>query len=245
MKFYAPFLVAGGGLLIPMFSHAAPADYVYTPTVEYGEKEIDFKAGSARKGDDPRETAASIGFGYGAKDWWFTEAYLKYKRADNDASKFDAIEWENKFQLTETGKYPVDVGVLLEIERPRIHDEGWEVKWGPLFQTEFGKLQLNANLLFQRSYRSAASAETQLLYQWQAKYRWLPQFEFGLQGFGEMGKWDHWASDDERSHCAGPAVFGKLPLGGRTAIKYNAAWLLGASSAAPNHTLRMQVEYEF
>ena len=244
MKFYAPLLVAGG-LFSPLFAHAAPADYIYTPAVEYGEKEIEFKAGSARKGADPRESAASVGFGYGAKDWWFTEVYLKYKRENNEGSKLDAIEWENKFQLTETGKYPVDVGFLLEIERPREHSEGWEVKWGPLFQTEFGKIQLNANLLLQRSYRADAPSETQFLYQWQAKYRWLPQFEFGFQGFGEMGKWDHWANDDERSHRAGPAVFGKLPLGGRTAIKYNAAWLLGASSAAPDHTLRMQLEYEF
>lgn len=244
MKSYAPLLVAGA-LLSPIGAHAGPADYVYTPTVEYGEKEIDFKAGTARNADNPRETAASIGFGYGATEWWFTEVYLKYKRENNEGTRYDAIEWENKFQLTETGKYPVDVGFLLEIERPRDHGEGWEVKWGPLFQTEFGKVQLNGNLLFQRNYQASFSNDTQFLYQWQAKYRWLPQFEVGLQGFGEMGRWNHWARDDARSHRAGPAVFGKLPIGTHQAIKYNAAWLVGLSSAAPDHTLRLQVEYEF
>lgn len=85
-----------------------------------------------------------------------------------------------------------------------------------------------------------------MLYQWQTKYRWLPQFEFGLQGMGEMGAWDHWAPREERSHQLGPAVFGKFSLGSeRQAIKYNAAWLLGASQAAPSHTLRLQMEYEF
>ena len=244
MKSYAPLLVAGA-LLSPIGAHAGPADYVYTPTVEYGEKEIDFKAGTARNADNPRETAASIGFGYGATEWWFTEVYLKYKRENNEGTRYDAIEWENKFQLTETGKYPVDVGFLLEVERPRDHGEGWEVKWGPLFQTEFGKVQLNGNLLFQRNYQASFSNDTQFLYQWQAKYRWLPQFEVGLQGFGEMGRWNHWARDDARSHRAGPAVFGKLPIGTHQAIKYNAAWLVGLSSAAPDHTLRLQVEYEF
>jgi hypothetical protein len=34
-------------------------------------------------------------------------------------------------------------------------------------------------------------------------------------------------------------------LGNKQAIKYNAAWLLGASSAAPDHTFRLQAEYEF
>jgi hypothetical protein len=127
MKTYATILVAGA-LLSPLSAHAGPSDYVYTPTVEYGEKEIDFKYGSAKKGDTPRESAASIGFGYGAKEWWFTELYLKYKRENGEATKYDAVEWENKFQLTETGKYPVDISFLVEIERPKVHAEGWEVK---------------------------------------------------------------------------------------------------------------------
>jgi hypothetical protein len=244
MKKYATILVAGA-LLSPLFAHAGVSDYIYTPIVEYGEKEIDFKYGDARKKGDPRESASSIGFGYGATEWWFTELYLKYKAQNGQSTKYDAIEWENKFQLTETGKYPVDIGFLLEIERPQDHAEGWEVKWGPLFQTEFGKVQLNANLLFQRSYRSEAPSQTEFLYQWQAKYRWLQQFEFGLQGLGEMGKWDHWAKNDVRIHKVGPAIFGKIPLGDRQAIKYNAAVLFGASSASPDHTFRLQAEYEF
>jgi hypothetical protein len=43
----------------------------------------------------------------------------------------------------------------------------------------------------------------------------------------------------------GPAVFGKLMLGEHDAIKYNAAWLVGMTDAAPDSTLRMQIEYEF
>jgi len=244
MKTYATVLVAGA-LLSPLFAHAAPADYMYTPAVEYGEKEIDFKYGDAHKSGDPRESAASIGFGYGATEWWFTELYLKYKKENGESTKYDAVEWENKFQLTETGKYPVDVGFLLEIEHPQNHAEGWEVKWGPLFQTEFGKIQLNANLLFQRSYRSEVPSQLVFNYQWQAKYRWLQEFEFGVQGFGEMGKWDNWVKNDEQIHKVGPAIFGKIALGNKQAIKYNAAWLLGASSAAPDHTFRLQAEYEF
>lgn len=244
MKCYAPLLVAGA-LLSPLLAQAAPADYVYTPTVTYGEREIDFKMGSSEKADTARDAAASIGFGYGATQWWFTEVYLKYKRELNTDTRFDAVEWENKFQLTETGKYPVDVGFLVEIERPTNHDEGWEVKWGPLLQTEFGKVQLNANFLFQRSYDAAEASTMQFLYQWQVKYRWKPALEFGLQGFGETGDYERWEPAEQQSHRAGPAVFGKFPLGGGHAIKYNAAWLLGASKAAPDNTLRMQVEYEF
>ena len=135
--------------------------------------------------------------------------------------------------------------MLLEVERPHDRAGGWEVKWGPLLQTEFGKLQLNGNVLFQRNYRSDFANSTELKYQWQAKYRWQEQFEFGLQGFGELGKWDNWSPASERIHSMGPAVFGKIPLGNHQAIRYNAAWLVGSSDAAPDHTLRVQFEYEF
>lgn len=244
MKRYAPLWVAGA-LLCPLLAAAGPSDYVYTPSVTYGEHEIDFKMGTAEKAGEPRESAASIGYGVGLTQRWFSEVYLKYKRELNENTKFDAVEWENKFLLTEPGQYPVDVGFLLEIERPMDHAEGWEVKWGPLFQTEFGKIQLNGNLLFQRSYRSAESNRMQLLYQAQAKYRWKPAFEFGMQALGELGNYDHWAPGDQQVHKIGPAAFGKLPLGGRHSIKYNAAWLFSASKATPDNTLRMQLEYEF
>src|SRR5512140_776084 len=89
--------------------HASANDYVQTPIVEEGEKEIDFKWGIEKHKNEPSGSATSIGFGWGATSWWFTELYGKWHREPGDRSTFDAWEWENKFQLTPTGKYPVDV----------------------------------------------------------------------------------------------------------------------------------------
>ena len=224
---------------------ASPADYVYTPAVEYGEREIDFKAGRANTHDADQQSAASLGFGYGATPHWFTELYAKYESSGSGAVHFDAWEWENKFQLTEPGQYPVDVGLVVELERPQDHDEGYEVRFGPLFQTDVGKMQLNGNLLFGRHYRAIESGPMEFGYQWQAKYRWTQAFEFGLQGFGDVGPWDDWSPSEQQSHRVGPAVFGKIPVGVHRAIRYNAALLLKASSGAPNNTFRMQLEFEF
>ena len=225
---------------------AGPADYVFTPIVEAGEKEVDFKYGTAKAPDGTRKTVYSLGFGYGATDYWFTELYLKRELQGGDS--LSLLEWENKFQLTETGKYPIDVGLITEIEAPLNNGKApWELKFGPLFQTEFGKLQLNANVLFETKIGGADEERhfTELGYQWQAKYRLKPAFEFGLQGIGEVGEWKHWDNADEQAHRIGPAVFGKFNIGQKQAIKYNAALLLGLSDAAPNSTFRMQVEYEF
>ncbi len=234
-------------LLCSTAAMAGPSDYVSLPNVEYGEREVDFKFGSARAAATATLGEASLGFGYGASEWWFTEFYLKYQRENPLGTRFDAIEWENKFQLTETGKYPLDVGLLIEFEAPRNRSEGYELRFGPLLQTEFGRWQWNGNLLFGRVYRSSdgAAHSTEIGYQWQTKYRWQPQFEWGLQGFGEMGRWNHWDSTAEQNHRLGPAVFGKLALGNRQTLRYNAAWLVGVSDAAPDHTFRLQVEYEF
>lgn len=224
---------------------AGPADYVYVPRVTYGEHEIDFKSGTVKKSGDARESAASLGYGYGVTDYWFTEVYGKYKRADGNGTIFDAVEWENKFQLTEPGRYPIEVGFITEIERPQDRAEGYEVKFGPLFQTEVGKTQLNLNILFERNYRAEKSNPLKMGYQWQVKYRWIPQFEFGAQGFGEVGQWNNIAPRSEQSHLAGPAIFGKFKLGGRHAILYNAAYLVDVSDTRHSDTFRTQIEYEF
>lgn len=238
-------IICGLILATPVF--AGPADYIYTPTVEYGEREIDIKYGSSAPEVGARAQAASVGFGYGAKEYWFTELYLKRERNGNQDATL--AEWENKFQLTETGKYPVDLGLITELEAPISDNLPWELKLGSLLQTEFGKFQLNGNLLFERAFgkadESGAPYSVNISYQWQLKYRLQPTFEFGVQSIGEMGKWDDWSTREEQSHVVGPAAFGKIKLGGRRAIRYNTAWLFGTGNAAPNHTFRLQIEYEY
>ena len=228
---------------------AGPADYVYTPVVEYGEKELDLKYGVARNGADDREHAGSLGVGLGVTPFWFTEVYGKWERPAAEGTRLEAFEWENKFQLTETGKYAVDVGLVTELEIPRESEDAKEIKIGALFQKDFGPIQANFNVLLERKFGGDKAPdeerETELGYQWQAKYRAMPSFEFGAQGFGEVGEWNDWEARKEQKHLMGPAVFGKIDLGSHQKLKYNAAWLLGASDAAPNHTFRMQLEYEF
>ena len=229
---------------------ADPADYVKLPAIEYGEREIETKYGTSKlSGGEGRESAGTFGFGYGVTPYWFTEAYLKYQKAPDEHTRFDAVEWENKFLLTETGKYPVDVGFFVELEIPRLRSEGYELRFGPLFQADAGNLQLNGNLFLKRQYRAEPEADnqhvTELHYQMQVKYRLRREFEFGVQALGELGKWDRWDATDKQNHRIGPAVFGKLPLGGRESIRYDMAWLVGASKTAQDSTLRIQLEYEF
>jgi hypothetical protein len=244
-------LLAAAHFLFPALAHAGPSEYIYLPTVEYGEREIDTKYGTAKLPDGAgRESAASLGFGWGAKEWWFTEAYLKYHKEPAGKTKYDAFEWENKFQLTDTGRYPVDVGLITEFEAPRERKtEGYEFRIGPLLQWETGLVQWNANVLFTRVFRGQPAPDeprfTELGYQFQVKYRASSAFEYGVQAFGDLGRWDRWAPSGEQSHRLGPAVFGKFRVGEHEMLRYNAAWLAGLDKGAPDNTFRVQAEYEF
>ena len=246
MKISSLFLAISALVSTAVF--AGTADYVYMPTVEQGEREIDFKYGTGTPPGADRKTVSSLGFGYGANAYWFTEVYLKREQVGS-SSDVTLAEWENKFQLLDTGKYPFELGVITEMEAPVSASGPMELKVGPLLQTEFGKVQLNGNLLFERKFSTDGSGiqyQTEVAYQWQVKYRLQQEFEFGAQGFGSMGEWDSWVNSKvEEGHNVGPAVFGKLVLANRQAIKYNAAWLLGTGATTPEQTFRMQVEYEF
>lgn len=228
-------------------AYAGAADYIYVPTVEFGEREVDVKFGQAEPLANNRAQVTSMGYGVSVRENWFTEIYLKDER--NSTGKATLVEWENRFQLTETGQYPVDFGIVTELEIPISGTAPKEVKVGGLFQTEFGKLQLNGNVLFERAFgqpdENGVPFSTNLNTQWQAKYRWQPELEFGVQGFAGMGKWNDWSQQKLEANNIGPAVFGKIKLENRRAIKYNAAWLKGSNSNSPSHTFRTQIEYEF
>ncbi len=226
-------------------SFAGPAEHVLSPIVEEGEREVELKAGTAKLRDGTRFNAEELGLGFGVTSWWSTEISAGWEKPAGGTHGFDAWEWENIFQLTETGKYPVDIGVLLSIERPKDRREGYEYRWGPLLQADFGsQWQCNFNLLVEKRIRAEDAGKAELGYQWQVRNRWRQEVEFGVQGFGGAGSWNHWTVS-EQSHIAGPALSGEFRLGGRNALKYNVGWLFGLNHESPRNTLRMQTEFEF
>lgn len=218
---------------------AGAADYVATPTIEKGEIELEYIFGHARHQGASQGSIHKLVLGYGLTDWWASEIGLKFKRPPGESATYDAWEWENRFALTEPGRYPVDIGALVEIERPREHSEGYELKLGPLFQAEHDRWQYNANVLFEKMFRVRDGSEPKwkTLGQVQVKYRYRAPFEFGAQLLSERG-------DGVTEAKAGPAIFGKLPLG-RQHLKYDLALLKGLNANTEDTTLRGKIELEF
>jgi hypothetical protein len=227
-------------------SRADPNDYIRTPMVTQGEREIDFAFGASSRGEEvDSASAAKLGMGYGVTNHWFTELMVQYAREGSSGMKYDTPEWENVLTLAEAGEWPIDVGLISELEKPRDPAEGWKLRVGTLLQRDFGPIQLNLNLLVRQAIHTRHDHTTWLDYQFQAKYRYREAFEFGVQALSDVGPWDPVTSSAKQLHRAGPAVFGRWPLGDGRALSYNAGLLFGTTDNSYDHTLRLQIEYEF
>jgi hypothetical protein len=231
-------------ILIASESLAGPADYVYRTYDNAGQRTAALYAGSTAIEGAPRASGASAAFGYGVNEFWFSNLYVEYAREGGNNTKYEGAEWQNIFRLTH-GQYAVDVGLFTEVARPQESDKGVAMTIGPLLETEFGRTQLNLNLLLSRSFGAAGENPAKLSYQWQVRHHWKPLFEPGLQGFGDMGQWNHWDPRSAQSHRLGPALFGTYMLDERRAIQYSVAYLFETTNASLQNTVRLQTVFTF
>jgi hypothetical protein len=237
-------VVACALLSLAPIAGADPAAKVHLPTVVEGEVEFELLGGYQwwRNNNDDRLRQFIGEIGYGVTSWWKSELGVGTTRLPNESYKLDEIEWENIFALTEPGQYWLDLGLFVELARD--HPESRNAfAIGPMFQKEFGLVQGNLNVLFERELGAGAEPGAAINYELQLKWRGDPRFEPGLQGFGTLGRTNDFGHQTQNR--LGPAFFGQVITGARSKLKYDAAVLFGLNSNTPNTTLRFQIEYEF
>jgi hypothetical protein len=229
------------------------SDYLFTPAVTQGEREIDFYGGTGSSGDRTHaESNASLGFGYGVTQHWFAELDIEYRWLSPVGTGLDAFEWENIIQIGEPGQWPVDIGMLCTIEKPyeasrkSLPSEGASIKFGPLLQKDIGKIELNFNILITRFFQNPEFSPTQFGYQGQIKYRYSRPLEVGVQAFGRVSSREQaWAPHSDQVLRVGPVLLGRLVMPKERSLSYNFALLFGTTARSPDTTLRFQAEYEF
>lgn len=241
MRVVFSLLALSVSLLASSAALAGPANKVYSPIVEKGETEIEFRGGYRQFDNAADSYAYVLDFGYGVTERWQTELVIEYSGKTGFGGTIEAVEWENLLVLTEQGKHWVDVGLLIEYEHT-FADGPDEFKIGPLFQKEVGPTIVDLNLIFEREIGSGASSDIALDYAWQVKWRGNEALEWGMQGFGGLGVLSDLGEGDK--HSVGPALFGMKRLASGNKIAYDAAILAGLNEAAPDMTVRFQLEYE-
>ena len=220
---------------------AGPADRVYRPIVEKGETEIELRGGYFDFGDGADEYATVLDLGYAFTNRWKSELVFEYEGETGEGAHPEALEWENLFVLTEQGEHWVDVGLLVELEHT-FSAAPEEFKLGLLLEKEIGPTIADLNLIGVREFGDDASDETELEYRWQVKWRGNEALEWGLQGLGTAGSFEHLGDGTE--HSIGPALFGVQKLANGNKLAYDAAILGGLNDNAPDLTFRFNLEYE-
>ena len=223
---------------------ADPSYYLVTVYDNEGETNLDFRYWTVEPKRQSRSVWPEVGVGYGVTSRWYTEVFVSAVGPDFWQTKSEAIQWQNDYMLTQ-GQYPFDLAIHSNLRLNHDAADGTVLQLGPVLQTEVGRLQLNGNLLFDRTLRAATAVPTELKYQWQAKYHWRAGLHFGLQGFGELGPWDQWLPAARQSHRVGPVLTGTLKLGRKESLRYSVAYLVGKSSGQQGQMVSVRLQYAF
>ena len=222
---------------------------VYTPYVEMGELEIEYRPSVTVDGDAAKDNEQKhlLGIGYGVNSWWFTELYAEWEReaGPGESAKFEAIEWENRFQLTNPGEYWADFGLLVEYERSDDDKSPDKIELALLFAKELGQFDAAYNLIFEKEVGGGASNDVELAQAFQLKYRLDKAFEPGIELFNEFGAIGDMPDFDGQKHYIGPIATGVIPLNDTgLKLKYNAGYLFGVSDAAEDGVVKAIIELE-
>jgi hypothetical protein len=223
---------------------ADPGYYVVTPYNNEGVRTVDFRYWTVKPKGQSEVIWPEIGFGYGVNSRWTTELFISYIGSSQFATRPSSLNWQNDYLLTQ-GDKPYDLALHAQIISEWDQGRQGSVEFGPVFQTEIGQTQVNANVFFERFYGLSQPVPTQLKYQWQLRRRLFPGLHFGAQGFGELGTWNHWDASDKQSHRAGPALFANFRLADKSVIKVQAAYLLGKVYAQRADMFTLRANYDF
>jgi hypothetical protein len=221
-------------------ARADPGYYVVTAYSDPGVRTVDFRYWTVKRKGRPEMIWPEVGFGWNVNSRWHTELFASWIGSSQMATRLSTLNWQNDVLLTQ-GELPFDLALHTQYVKDETGDPN-AFEFGPVFQTDVGRTQLNANAFFERTLGS--TKPTRMKYQWQVRHRWRPWLHFGAQGFGELGEWDDWAPRAKQSHRAGPALFGSVPLGERT-LGWQAAWLTGSTYARHGHMFTARLKLDF
>jgi hypothetical protein len=243
--------MAASMLLVAIASQAHADNLkIRSPIVEFGE--LEFEHFGQTTFDKPKSglnnnQAYSNEIEYGVLPWLKLGIEGNLQAPSGKNLQYNATAVESTIQLTPQGKYFADFGLFLEIERPRPRGDepAVEFTFGPLVESELGRigefgLLHRANLLIQKTAGRNATGETPIKMAWQSRLLVHPLFQPGIEYFGEVN------SGEPVLHRVGPVIASDLvlaPFGLRGVIRSEVSYLAGLNAATERGTVRWHVEY--
>lgn len=239
-------LAAPLALLLTLHSATARADpgyYLLRPYEQPGLASVELRYWSVKAdAGGPARLWPELGLSYGIDRQWTTRLFASWIGTADSAMRLSSLNWQNEWLLSSASS-PYELALHTQYISHRGHDGGYGLEVGPVLQTEIGLTRLNLNLLLSRDYDEDAAASTQLKYQWQLSRPLGPGWRLGLQGFGELGNWRHWAPRKQQSHRLGPSLQHDWPLTGGQGLSLQAALLYGSTYTQNGLMLSAQLQW--
>ena len=214
------------------------ADVIYSPTVEEGEKAIEWRSTVHRDGGEEHKLELEIS----PTSWWRAEWLATVDRDPGAPRQIGEVSFENVFSLNPQGRDFWDLGVLAELSKGLRGEHAWAAELGLLAEHATARTVTTVNVAAERELLPGSSAELTV----STRFRWRlgPRFEPGVEYHAELGTIDHVGSLRTQRHSLGPALVGRVRLGHET-LRYEAAWVFGLTTGSPARSARLQLEWEF
>lgn len=246
----AAFVVVSAGIF-GLTSDAHATKKVYGPHVEQGELELEYRGGRTFDKRDEKDNLQKhkVAVGYGVTEHWFTEVYGEWEKHPQEETegeeghslKYEATEWENRFQISEPGEWWIDTGFYAAYEFVSENKEADKLEMKILLEKSVDQWTNRANLTLEKAFGGGSKENWEAGAAWSTSLRLRKEFEPGVELHWEYGEFNQSRLFDEQTMQVGPVAYGKLG----EHIKYDAGYLFGVSSAAPEGELKCIVEFEW
>ena len=239
----APLIVAAA---LAAFAPARAADLkINPPSIEEGE--IDLEDNSSVVLDRGRSSDAGqthFGeFGYGIRDYWWTEVETHWDNGDNGL-RSRTLDFENAIRLAPEGETWPETALFLEYDHAVDGQSPETATVGGVFRKDFGPSSTVFNLLFDHDLGRNAQTGVRLRYSGISTWELTDALAPGVEFFGVPGKLPSFDRASTQDHRLGPVLAGALKVNDRYEFGYTAGYLFGLSSGAPNGTLIWRLELD-
>jgi len=227
-------------------SPAVANDKIYSPHVEYGEFELEYRGHVTKDNDKAKDNNQKhrVEIGYGFTEYWSTAIVGEWVKESGMNREYEATAWENIFQLTEQGEHWVDVGLYLEYEFSSEANAADKIEAKLLLEKNSTQFSHTTNIIFEREIGTNSNSATELEIFWRTKYRWKEALEPAIEIYSKLGEIGNSGNFNSQNHSLGPVMLGKLRISDTSMLKYELGYLFGISDAAAQGNWKWLIEWE-
>jgi len=237
-------LLVAGALAAAASARAADLK-INPPSIEEGEIDIeDNSVVLLQRGRSTDAGQTHFGeFGYGIRDWWWTEVETHWDDGDRGL-RWRTLDFENAIRLLPQNEYWPESAIFLEYDHAVDGTSPETTTVGGLFQEDFGPSSTVLNVLFEHDLGRNAQTGVQLRYVGASTWKLVDALAAGVEFFGAPGKLPSFDRASLQDHRLGPVLTGAVKVGGLGEFGYTAGYLFGLSSGAPTSTLIWRLELD-